>query len=256
MGENARSQTLGVIGNNVVKRACDKRGRPIGARMTKGERNSHDSEREPVKFAKWNSLEMFVDNKAKQETAPENFFHQRNDDNKTEETKKNRRPISSRVVLKQCRVEANGTRREVKEILRPDPDAKNGHRDEQAKDDVFQSMKLVAATKLEQERATEDSLHRINPELGMTQEKYLAASGEELAKREQSQEQNHWQDVGQELPAMRLHFGFRNGIVIFPRCLRKRTPARRRWRARSNWSWRRSDCTGNAAAKNIERCAF
>src|SRR5439155_142056 len=153
MGENARSQTLGVIGNNVVKRACDKRGRPIGARMTKGERNSHDSEREPVKFAKWNSLEMFVDNKAKQE-------------------------------------------------------------------------------------------------------KYLAASGEELAKREQSQEQNHWQDVGQELPAMRLHFGFRNGIVIFPRCLRKRTPARRRWRARSNWSWRRSDCTGNAAAKNIERYAF
>jgi len=256
MGENARSQTLGATGNNVVKRACDKRGRPIGARMTKGERNSHDSEREPVKFAKWNSLEMFVDNKAKQETAPENFFHQRNDDNKTEETKKNRRPISSRVVLKQCRVEANGTRREVKEILRPDPDAKNGHRDEQAKDDVFQSMKLVAATKLEQERATEDSLHRINPELGMTQEKYLAASGEELAKREQSQEQNHWQDVGQELPAMRLHFGFRNGIVIFPRCLRKRTPARRRWRARSNWSWRRSDCTGNAAAKNIERCAF
>src|SRR5437879_996124 len=148
MGENARSQTLGAIGNNVVKRACDKRGRPIGARMTKGKRNSHDGEREPVKFAKWNSLEMFVDNKAKQETAPENFFHQRNDDNKTKETKKNRRPISSRVVLKQCRVEANGTRREVKEILRPDPDAKNGHRDEQAKDDIFQSMKLVAATAL------------------------------------------------------------------------------------------------------------
>ena len=98
MGENTRSQTLGAIGNNVVKRACDKRGRPIGARMTKGKRNSHDGEREPVKFAKWNSLEMFVDNKAKQETAPENFFHQRNDDNKTKETKKNRRPINSRVL--------------------------------------------------------------------------------------------------------------------------------------------------------------
>jgi len=137
MGENARSQTLGAIGNNVVKRACDKRGWPIGARMTKGKRNSHDGEREPVKFAKWNSLEMFVDNKAKQETAPENFFHQRNDDNKTKETKKNRRPISSRVALKQCRVEANSTWREVKEILRRDPDAKNGHRDEQGKDDIF-----------------------------------------------------------------------------------------------------------------------
>ena len=88
MGENARSQTLRAIGNSVVKRACDKRGRPIGARMTKGKRDSHDGEREPVKFAKWNSLEMFVDNKAKQETAPENFFHQRNDDNKTKETKR------------------------------------------------------------------------------------------------------------------------------------------------------------------------
>ena len=76
-------------------------------------------------------------------------------------------------------------------------------------------MKLVAATKPKQQRATEDRLRRINPELGMTREKYLAAGREELAKCEQSQEQNHWQDVGQELPAMRLHFGFRNGIVIF-----------------------------------------
>ena len=178
--------------------------------MTKGERNSHDGEREPVKFTKWNSLEMFVDNKAKQETAPENFFHQRNDDDKTKETKKNRRPISSRVVLKQCRVEANGTRGEFKKILRRDPDAKNGHRDEQGNDDIFQSMKFVAAAKPEQERAAEDSLRRINPELGMTKEKCLTAGGEELAKPEQSQEQNHWQDVGQELPAVRLHFVFRN----------------------------------------------
>src|SRR6266550_4966282 len=105
MGENARSQTLGAIGNNVVKRACDKRGRPIGARMTKGERNSHDSEREPVKFAKWNSLEMFVDNKAKQETAPENFFHQRNDNNKAEKMKRNRGPVKCRIVPKNLRIE-------------------------------------------------------------------------------------------------------------------------------------------------------
>ena len=117
MGENARSQTLGEVGNNVVKRACDKGGRPIGPRMTKGKRNSHDGESEPVKFAKWNSLEMVVDNKAKQETAPENLFQQRNDENKTKETKKNRRPISSRVALKQCRIEANSTWREVKEIV-------------------------------------------------------------------------------------------------------------------------------------------
>jgi hypothetical protein len=157
MGENARSQTLGEVGNNVVKRACDKGGRPIGARMTKGKRNSHDGEREPVKFAKWNSLEIIVDNKTKQEIAPENLFHQRNDDNQTKETKKNRRrPISSRIALEQCRIEANRTWRKVKEILRRDPDAKHGHRDEQGKDDIFQSMKLVTATKPEQERATED----------------------------------------------------------------------------------------------------
>jgi hypothetical protein len=72
--------------------------------------------------------------------------------------------------------------------LRCDPDAKNGHRDEQGKDDVFRSTKLVAATKPEQERGTEDRLRRINPELGMTQEKYLTAGREELAKPEQSQE--------------------------------------------------------------------
>src|SRR5258708_5870434 len=117
-------------------------------------------------------------------------------------------------------------------------------------------MKFVAAAKPEQERAAEDSLRRINPELGMTKEKCLTVGREELTKPEQNQEQNHWQNVGQELPAMRLHFVFRNGIVIFPPCLRKRTQARRRWRARSSWSWRRSECTGNAAAKNIARCAF
>ena len=90
---------------------------------------------------------MFVDNKAKQKTAPENFFRQRNDDNKTKETKKNHRPINSRVALKQCRIEANRTWREVKEILRCDPDAKNGQPDEQGKGDTFRSMKLVAAAK-------------------------------------------------------------------------------------------------------------
>src|SRR5207237_1695106 len=95
--------------------------------MTEDERNSHGGEREPVKFTKWNSLEMFVDNKAKQETAPENFLHQRNDDNKTKETKKNRRPISSRVILKQCRVEANGTRRKIQEILMRHHHAKTRH---------------------------------------------------------------------------------------------------------------------------------
>jgi len=56
--------------------------------MTEGERNSHGTEREPVKFTKWNSFEMFVDNKAKQETAPKNLLHQRNDDNKTKKPKK------------------------------------------------------------------------------------------------------------------------------------------------------------------------
>jgi hypothetical protein len=75
-------------------------------------------------------------------------------------------------------------------------------------------MKLVAATKPEQERATEDRLRRINPELGMTQEKYLAAGREELAKPEQSQEQNHWQDVSQELPATRLHFVFETELLF------------------------------------------
>jgi hypothetical protein len=35
-----------------------------------------------------------------------------------------------------------------------------------------------------------------------------------LAKPEQSQEQNHWQDVGQELPAVRLHFVFETELLF------------------------------------------
>src|SRR5438445_12981964 len=101
--------------------------------MTEDERNSHGGEREPVKFTKWNSLDMFVDNKAKQETAPENYLHQRNDATKTKDTKNNRRPIRSRATLKQSRIEANGTRRNVKKTLRRPPAAKNGHAERPAK---------------------------------------------------------------------------------------------------------------------------
>jgi len=69
-------------------------------------------------------------------------------------------------------------------------------------------MRFVAVAKPEEECTTEDGLRRINPELGMTKKKGLTAGSKQLAKREQRQEQNHWQDMRDELSAMRLHFRF------------------------------------------------
>ena len=121
---------------------------------------------------------MFVDNKAKQESAPENFFHHWNDDNETEETENDRQPIGCSVGGKNRGVEPDGTRRDMKELLRGDPEDENGERDCQGKGDIPQLMKFVAAAKPEQQRAAEDSLQRINPEFGMSEEKGLAAGSE------------------------------------------------------------------------------
>src|SRR6266705_4917907 len=90
---------------------------------------------------------MFVDNKAKQETAPENFFRQRNDSNAAEKTKRNRGTVKCRIVPKNLRIESDCARREVKKLLRRDPNYKNGQGDEQGKGDIFQPMKFVAATR-------------------------------------------------------------------------------------------------------------
>ena len=55
--------------------------------MTKSERDGHDSKREPAKFTERYLLEVFVDQKAQQKSAPKNFFHHRNHNNETKEAK-------------------------------------------------------------------------------------------------------------------------------------------------------------------------
>ena len=75
---------------------------------------------------------------------------------------------------KNLRIESDCARREVKKLLRRDPNYKNGQGDEQGKGDIFQPMKFVAAAEPEQQRAAENCLCRINPELGMTKNKGVA----------------------------------------------------------------------------------
>ena len=111
---------------------------------------------------------MFVDNKAKQEAAPENLFHHRNDSDEAEKTKRNGGPVKCGIVSKNFRIESNCARREVKKLLRRDPKNKNGERNQYGKANIFQPMKFVAAAEPEQQRAAENCLCRINPELGMT----------------------------------------------------------------------------------------
>ena len=93
---------------------------------------------------------MFVNNKSKQEPAPENFFHQRNDNNKAEKTKRNGGPVKCRIVPKNFWIESSCARHEVKKLLRRDPNNKNGEGDEYGKGDIFQPMKFVATAEPEQ----------------------------------------------------------------------------------------------------------
>jgi len=62
----------------------------------------------------------------------------------------------------------------MKKLLRRDPRDKNRKRNQQGEANIFQPMKFVTATELEQQRAAENCLCRINPELGMTKNEGVA----------------------------------------------------------------------------------
>ena len=74
MGEDAGAETFRAIGDEIVERAGNERGRPIGHRMREAEGERNDGEREPGESAKGDSLEAFRNEITQQESAPKNFF--------------------------------------------------------------------------------------------------------------------------------------------------------------------------------------
>src|ERR1700680_3831780 len=70
VGQNAGRQALRPIRHAIVERARNESCDPIRRRMDKPEPDGHNCEGEPGKRSNWESVKFFVNEVAKQESAP------------------------------------------------------------------------------------------------------------------------------------------------------------------------------------------
>ena len=127
--KDARTETAGAIGYEVVEGAGNRRRDPVRRGMRKGEAESHGDEGEPRKCAEGNVVKFFVNEIAQEETAPKNFLHERDNDGEPEKAKTNRAPIRDRAGREQFRVKPIQTRAFSEKELWRNPDYKNQNSD-------------------------------------------------------------------------------------------------------------------------------
>ena len=121
VGQDARRQAFRPIRDAIVERARNEGRDPVRRRMVKPEPNGHDREGEPGKRSKWDSVEFFVKKIAKQESAPEDFLDQWNDNDQPQKTEDDRGPVRGWLAGKDLGIEAVETRRETEQSLRRNP---------------------------------------------------------------------------------------------------------------------------------------
>src|SRR4051812_36158741 len=100
VSNHARSQTPGPIRDKVVKRSANKRSDPISSGMGESEGDCDDEERDPGKCPYGYRRELFADQVAEQETAPENLFDERHNDHEPDKTQQNGDPVHRRSFHK------------------------------------------------------------------------------------------------------------------------------------------------------------
>ena len=115
VGQNARRQAFRPIRDAIVERARNEGRDPVRRRMGKPEPDGHNREGEPGKRSNRDGMEFFVNEIAKQESAPKNLLDQRNDDYEANKTDCNRGPVCGWLAGKNLGIEANETRREAEQ---------------------------------------------------------------------------------------------------------------------------------------------
>src|SRR5438045_1727557 len=96
MREHAGAETFCAISDKVVERAGDNRNGPIRHCVRETKSQGDDGKGEPGKGAEGQCFEFFRNHNAEEESAPKDFLDQRHDDDESEETQPERRPVLRR----------------------------------------------------------------------------------------------------------------------------------------------------------------
>ena len=102
-------------------------------------------------------------------------------------------------------IKAGGPRREMEELLRPDPKGEDNERDRESEEGPPPGMKFIFAPEGSQERGAQDRLQRINPKLRRRAPERRSRALEGAAYAEQEDESEHRDQV-------RPKFSFSGGL--------------------------------------------
>src|SRR5450432_499806 len=213
MGQNARRQALRPIRDAIVERACHESRNPVRRRMDKPEPDGHNREGEPGRRSNRDGVEFFVNEVAKQESAPKNLLDQRNDDYEANETDRNRGPVCRRLAGENLGVETVEARCETEKRLGRNPQRENQERNRGCEKNLPGCAKLIFAPEPAEERAAEYRLSRIDPILRRIEPEGAAQFSEDAAQAQQTKKGRHWQCESRQLPPIK--FGARKIHLVF-----------------------------------------
>jgi len=214
MGHDTRRQVFRPICDAIVECARNEGRDPVRSRMSKPEPDGHDREGEPGKRSKREAVELFANQIAKQESAPEDFLDQWNDNDQAQKTEDDRGPVRGRLAGKNFRIEAVEPRWETEQGLRRNPHRKNQERNCSGENNSPGCANPVLAPKPDEERAAKYRLSRVDPILGRIGPEGAVNLLDGLAHSQQNKKGHHRQREGrqlslEELSTLRICLAFR-----------------------------------------------
>jgi hypothetical protein len=214
VSQDARRQAFRPIRDAIVERARNEGRDPVRRRMSKPERDGHNCEGEPGKRSNWDGVEFFVDEIAKQESAPENLLDQWNDNDQPQKTEDDRGPVRGWLAGKDLGIETNETRRETQEFLGCNPQRENQERNRGCKNNSPGYAKLILAPKPDEQRAAKYRLRRVDPILRRTEPEGTVNLSQGADQGQQNKKGRHRQRESRQLAleefvTLRIHLVFR-----------------------------------------------
>ena len=182
--------------------------------MGQPESDCHNCEGEPGKRPNWDGVEFFVNEVAKQKSAPKNLLDQRNDDYEANKTDYNRGPVRRWPAGKNFGIESSDARCETQDFLGRNPQRENKERNRGGEENLPDWAKRILATKPEEQRATKYHLGRVDPILRRIEPEGAAYFSEDAAQAQQNKKRHHWQGESRQLPPIKfgickIHLVFR-----------------------------------------------
>src|SRR5438046_1560644 len=167
--------------------------------MGKPEPDRHNYEGEPGERSKRDGVELFANQIAKQESAPEDFLDQWNDNDQAQKTEDDRGPVRGRLAGKDFRIEAVEPRWETEQGLGRNPHRENQECNCSGKSDAPDGAKLILAPKPDEKGAATYCLSRVDPILRRIEPKAAVNLSDDHAHRQQNKKGRHRQREGRQL---------------------------------------------------------